>query len=193
MRFRTGQGCLPAQSHVRWREGRWQGRGQAAGGSEAPASQLTRVLVPPDSEWHGVCWVRTGGGGQRDSPWGQDCWTNSPQSVPGSGPFRRSPHAAVVRCGVRGCPLLLSGGLWTLSCGRARGTWMKGFRRIPTAGSERKSICGITHSCSAQAPVPSTNQSTQTGRLTQGKSKLSGAQGAWGHNSGVPRWRGKCS
>ena len=38
-------------------------------------------------------------------------------------------------------------------------------------------------------------QSINTNRrtVTQGESKLSGAQGGWGHNSGVPRWRGKCS
>lgn len=57
-----------------------------------------------------------------------------------------------------------------LSFCRAHGTWMKGFRRIPTAGSERKSICGITHPCSAQAPVHSPNQYKQgdvdTGRVT---------------------------
>ena len=79
----------PPARRSRWRCGRTARRltslGRACGcegqdrTGKVPASQLTRVLVPPDPEWHGVCCVRTRGRGQRDSPWGQDCWTNSPR------------------------------------------------------------------------------------------------------------------
>lgn len=79
----------PPAWRSRWRCGRTARRltslGRACGcegqdrTGKVPASQLTRVLVPPDPEWHGVCCVRTRGGGQRDFSWGQDCWTNSPR------------------------------------------------------------------------------------------------------------------
>ena len=137
------------------------------------------------SERRRLCRVRSGGGGRGTPRGGSNCRPNGPQSVPASGPVRSGPRAAVVRPGGQRRPAVLSSqdARGPLAAPEHVGHGRRGFRQIPTAGSEQASICGITYQCSAQAGVQSCNKTP----IDTNERK---AQDGWGRplGSAQPAW-----